>query len=61
MVYYPLTLQQQAAFKSITRKGEDLHNAELLSASVLSLPMHTELREDAQTYICEQIKKFFER
>jgi dTDP-4-amino-4,6-dideoxygalactose transaminase len=61
MVYYPLPLQQQAAFKNITRKGEALHNAELLSASVLSLPMHTELREDEQTYVCEQIKNFFER
>jgi dTDP-4-amino-4,6-dideoxygalactose transaminase len=61
MVYYPLPLQQQAAFKNITRKGEALHNAELLSASVLSLPMHTELREDEQTYICEQIIKFFKR
>ena len=61
MIYYPLPLQQQAAFKNITRKGEDLLNAELLSASALSLPMHTELQENEQTYICEQIKKFFER
>jgi dTDP-4-amino-4,6-dideoxygalactose transaminase len=61
MIYYPLPLQQQAAFKSITRKGEDLHNAELLSASVLSLPMHTELQEDEQAYVCEQIIKFFKR
>lgn len=59
MVYYPLPLQEQAAFKSITRQGEALLNAAALSASVLSLPIHTELEEEEQMYITGQIKNFF--
>lgn len=59
LVYYPLPLQRQVAFKYIARQGETLENAASLSASVLSLPIHTELREEEQLYITEQIKKFF--
>jgi len=59
MIYYPLPLQQQAAFKSITRQAEELHNAASLSATVLSLPIHTQLQEGEQRYITQQIKKFF--
>jgi len=59
MIYYPLPLQKHAAFKTITRRAEDLKNATSLSSSVLSLPIHTELQENEQIYITEQIKKFF--
>jgi dTDP-4-amino-4,6-dideoxygalactose transaminase len=59
MVYYPLSLNEQEAFKNITRKAEELTNSERLSKSVLSLPMHTELTMDEQIYIADQIKRFF--
>jgi dTDP-4-amino-4,6-dideoxygalactose transaminase len=59
MVYYPLSLNEQEAFKHITRKAEELCNSEKLSKSVLSLPMHTELTVDEQVYISDQIKSFF--
>jgi dTDP-4-amino-4,6-dideoxygalactose transaminase len=61
MVYYPLSLNEQEAFKHITRKAEDLTNSEKLSKTVLSLPMHTELTVDEQIYISGQIKNFFKR
>ena len=60
MIYYPLPLQEQEAFKHITRTAESLCNAKELSSSVLSLPMHTELDEDMQDYIITKIVEFFE-
>ena len=59
MVYYPLPLQEQEAFKGITVAAEGLEVAKSLSGRVLSLPMHTELREEIQDYIIEKIKSFF--
>ena len=59
MVYYPLPLQEQEAFKGITVAAERLEVAKSLSGRVLSLPMHTELREEIQDYIIEKIKSFF--
>jgi len=59
VIYYPLPLHQQKAFKSIMRQAEKLKSATALSASALSLPMHTELQEEEQAYITGQIKQFF--
>jgi dTDP-4-amino-4,6-dideoxygalactose transaminase len=59
MIYYPLPMNEQKAFKNITRKGEDLNVSEKLAKSVLSLPMHTELIVDEQIYIADKIKQFF--
>jgi Predicted pyridoxal phosphate-dependent enzyme apparently involved in regulation of cell wall biogenesis len=59
MIYYPLPLQQQEAFKNITRTAEELKNAEILASSVLSLPIHTEITQIEQDYIISRIKEFF--
>jgi dTDP-4-amino-4,6-dideoxygalactose transaminase len=59
MIYYPLSMDKQNAFKDITRKGEDLTVSEQLAKSVLSLPMHTELTMDEQIFITDKIKQFF--
>ncbi|MBR5856738.1 MAG: DegT/DnrJ/EryC1/StrS family aminotransferase [Bacteroidales bacterium] len=59
MVYYPLPLQEQEAFKGITVAAEELDVAKDLSGRVLSLPMHTELTEEVQDYIIDKIKSFF--
>ena len=59
MIYYPLPLQQQEAFKGITRQAEDLAVAERLAASVLSLPMHTELTHEQQDAVIEAIRSFY--
>ncbi|MDR0833718.1 MAG: DegT/DnrJ/EryC1/StrS family aminotransferase [Candidatus Symbiothrix sp.] len=58
MIYYPSPLQEQPAFKYIARAGEPLTVAKELSQSVLSLPMHTELTAEQQTYIIDKIKKY---
>jgi dTDP-4-amino-4,6-dideoxygalactose transaminase len=59
MIYYPLPLQKQNAFKSITIQGEDLGVSELLADSVLSLPIHTEITKEEQVVISNAIKEFF--
>lgn len=59
MIYYPLPLQQQQAFKGITRAAESLDIAEKLAYSVLSLPIHTELTAEQQDLVINRIKDFF--
>ena len=59
MIYYPLPLQKQNAFKSITIQGGDLNVSELLADSVLSLPIHTEIAKEEQVIISNAIKEFF--
>lgn len=61
MIYYPLPLQKQDAFKSITRAAESLANAETLADSVLSLPVHTELTHEQQDKVIAAVKEFFNR
>ncbi|MDH6303435.1 UDP-2-acetamido-2-deoxy-ribo-hexuluronate aminotransferase [Parabacteroides sp. PF5-5] len=59
MVYYPISLDKQEAFRVYARKAGDLRNANGLTETVLSLPIHTEMREYIQEYIIEQVIKFF--
>ncbi len=57
-LYYPLTIPEQEAFQPYLRMGGTIHEATRLSRSVLSLPIHTELTEDEQTYIIETIRSY---
>lgn len=59
MIYYPLPLQEQEAFKEIAVKGESLLTAGRLSEEVLSLPIHTEMNHGVQDLICRSIKEFY--
>ena len=59
MVYYPLPLHKQAAFKEISRQCGTLEVATKLADSVLSLPMHTELSPDKQDPVIDAIIQFF--
>ena len=69
MIYYPLPLSRQEAFAAVAKKREDfnpeaedsLHNSEYLADHVLSLPMHTCLKEDQINYIAEAIKEFCQK
>ena len=61
MIYYPLALQNQEAFKNISVAAEKLENAEKLSGSVLSLPIHTELDCKVQDMIIEKICEFYSK
>lgn len=59
MIYYPIPLYKQEAFKHYFKKSHTLPVTEKLCEEVLSLPMHTELNEEIQNYIIENVKKFF--
>ena len=61
MVYYPMSLNNQKAFSSISRIGADLTNSEILASSVISLPMHTELTPEIQKTIADAVIEFFEK
>jgi dTDP-4-amino-4,6-dideoxygalactose transaminase len=60
MIYYPLPLYEQDAFKDCSsRATTELPVTEMLCKSVISLPMHSEMEEEQLTYICESIRSFF--
>ena len=56
MIYYPLTMPQQEVMKGKSREVGTLEVATQLCRSVLSLPIHTEMSEEEQAYIIENIK-----
>lgn len=59
MIYYPVPLHEQEAYKSIGKIVGDLSVTFDLCVSVLSLPMHTELTEEQQKFITDTIHSFF--
>ncbi len=59
MIYYPLPLQEQEAFKPITRAAESLEKSKECAYSVLSLPIHTEMTTEVQDIIIQSICEFY--
>lgn len=59
MIYYPVPLQEQIAFKEICRTPVALDVCNVLCTEVLSLPMHTELKEEDVQKIADTIRRFF--
>jgi len=57
MVYYPVPLSLQKAFKSAGYTEGDFPITETLCNEVLSLPMHTELTREQQDYITRELIK----
>lgn len=55
MIYYPIPLHMQNAYKSDRFKQGDFPVTEKLCASVLSLPMHTEMDEETLKYITDTV------
>lgn len=58
MIYYPIPLHMQKAYKDDRYKAGDFPVTEKLCASVLSLPMHTEMDEEMLKYICDNVLEF---
>jgi dTDP-4-amino-4,6-dideoxygalactose transaminase len=58
MIYYPLPLYRQEAFKGYVESDYSLTNTENLCKSVLSIPIHTELNEEIQSHIISNILEF---
>lgn len=60
MIYYPIPLHQQPAFQPYNIHLESFPVAEKLSATVISLPIHTEMEPDQLSYICTAVRSFFD-
>ena len=58
MIYYPIPLYKQEAFKKYVTCIAEMENTEVLCDSVLSIPIHTEMNEEIQTYIVQTINNF---
>ena len=59
-IYYPKTLDQQIALRSISSdKGKPTTNAHALASEVLSLPIYPGLKPEQIEFVCEQIHCFF--
>jgi len=58
MIYYPVPLHLQKAYRDDRYKAGDFPIAEKLCECVLSLPMHTELSVDQLRYITDSVLEF---
>jgi UDP-2-acetamido-2-deoxy-ribo-hexuluronate aminotransferase len=60
MIYYPVPLQEQNAFKHLVPPGLSLPVADQLCREVISLPIHTEMKAETQDFIIAGVRDFFE-
>jgi len=58
MIYYPIPLHLQKAYKRDGFGEGSFPVTEKLSKTVLSLPIHTEMTESELSYICQAIKEY---
>lgn len=59
MIYYPVPLHFQKAYQQKDFGEGSFPVTEQLSKEVISLPIHTEMREEELNYICQSIKDFY--
>ena len=52
MIYYPLPLYKQGAFRQFVSADFSLATTEQLCDEVLSLPIHTEMNTEEMNHIC---------
>ena len=58
MIYYPVPLHLQKAYSKPEYPAGSFKITEQLSKTVISLPIHTEMKLDQLSYICDTIKSF---
>jgi dTDP-4-amino-4,6-dideoxygalactose transaminase len=58
MIYYPVPLHSQKAYRNSVNEGKKYPVTDQLCASVISLPMHTELDEETLKYITNSVLEF---
>jgi UDP-2-acetamido-2-deoxy-ribo-hexuluronate aminotransferase len=59
MIYYPLPLYKQEAYRQFVAADFKLPITEELCDQVLSLPIHTEMNIDKIKFICGSVQSFF--
>jgi dTDP-4-amino-4,6-dideoxygalactose transaminase len=57
-IYYPIPGHAQKAFETFRYDAADFDASSRAASEVLSLPMHTELSEEQQAYICDTLRNF---
>ncbi|NDA64880.1 MAG: transcriptional regulator, partial [Chitinophagia bacterium] len=61
MIYYPLPLYKQDAFRQFSPNYFRLEFTEELCDEVLSLPIHTEMNTSHMDYMCNNVINFFKK
>jgi len=61
MIYYPLPLHLQPAFKYLGHRKGDFPESEKTAREVLSLPIFPEITKRQQNYIIRKIREFYEK
>lgn len=61
MIYYPVPAHRQKMFAHFGSESTVLPVTDELTTKVISFPIHTEMSEEQQDFICEHIGKFIER
>lgn len=59
MIYYPVPLHHQLAYKEHLLPGDRFDVSENLAKCVISLPIHTEMDDEQLDYITKTVKSFF--
>jgi len=59
MIYYPVPLHFQEAYRQDAFGPGSFPVAEKLSESVISLPIHTEMDRETLDYICASVREFY--
>lgn len=59
MIYYPIPLHLQKAYRRAGFGEGSFPVTEQLSTTVISLPIHTEINEEELKFICDTIKTFY--
>ena len=57
MVYYPVPMHRQPAYKKYADKNVELKKSKELSGTVISLPIHAYLKETEKAYILFHLKR----
>jgi dTDP-4-amino-4,6-dideoxygalactose transaminase len=55
MIYYPVPAHRQKMFDAFGSASQSMPVTDWLTTRVISLPMHTELDQEQQEYICAAV------
>ncbi len=58
-IHYPLPLHLQPATKDMNHKEGDFPNAERQAKRIISLPVHSYLKEEEKEYVLAKIREFY--
>ena len=58
MIYYPVPAHRQKMFDAFGGSDYHLPDTDWLTERVISLPIHTELDEEQQQFICDKVLSF---